>query len=119
MFDTFARQLVFSMSFNLQEECQLLQQDVLNYPISRDHDVQNMDQVAAVELLEGTLVTCLTFYTISQGDLHIKGAVETVSQSSDAIIVEEIFDIYRSLLKYVRYSPCLGVKDRFNVFLGD
>lgn len=41
------------MSFNLQEECQLLQQDAPNYPISHDHDVQNMDPAAAIELLEG------------------------------------------------------------------
>ncbi|GJJ15002.1 hypothetical protein Clacol_009273 [Clathrus columnatus] len=78
------------MSFNLQEECQLLQQDVLNYSIPRDHDVRNMDRAAVIDLLE---------------DMFDEVAVESISQSSDAIIDEEVFDTYRSLLKGLDTLP--------------
>ncbi|KAF8524318.1 non-SMC mitotic condensation complex subunit 1-domain-containing protein [Hysterangium stoloniferum] len=67
------------MTFNLQEECQTLQQDISNYTIPNDHDVRNMDQAAVVDLLDG--------------------AIEATAQSSDAITQVEIFDVYRSLLK--------------------
>lgn len=41
------------MTFNLQEDCQALQQDVSQYPVSNDHDVQSMDQASIVDLLDG------------------------------------------------------------------
>jgi condensin complex subunit 1 len=31
----------------------------------------------------------------------LSGAVESVAQSSEAIVTAEVFDVYRSLLKYV------------------
>jgi len=41
------------MTFHLQEECQLLQQDLENYPITNDHDVRSMDQGSIADLLDG------------------------------------------------------------------
>ncbi|KAF8591370.1 hypothetical protein K439DRAFT_1327448 [Ramaria rubella] len=69
------------MAFNLQEECQSLQQDVANYSITHDRDIQSMDQASIVDLLDG--------------------AIEATAQSSDAITDDQVFDIYRSLLKGV------------------
>ena len=43
------------MTFNLQEECQTLQQDLSQYQISNDHDVQSMDQASIADLLDGAL----------------------------------------------------------------
>lgn len=41
------------MPFNLQEECQALQQDASNYQIPNEHDVQSMDQPSISDLLDG------------------------------------------------------------------
>ena len=41
------------MAFNLQEECQTLQQDASQYPVPNDHDVHSMDQASIVDLLDG------------------------------------------------------------------
>ena len=40
------------MTFHLQEECQLLQQDIDNYSIANDHDVRSMDQPSIIDLLD-------------------------------------------------------------------
>ncbi|KZT37014.1 hypothetical protein SISSUDRAFT_988305 [Sistotremastrum suecicum HHB10207 ss-3] len=67
------------MQFQLQDELQALQ-DIPNYPIPEEHDVESMDPAAVDALLEG--------------------AVQSVADSSDAITDPHIFDVYRSLLKY-------------------
>ena len=66
-------------SFELQEEIQGLQ-DLANYDIPNEHDIPSMDARSVAILLEQ--------------------AVEAVADSSDAITVPEVFDSYRSLLKY-------------------
>ncbi|KIJ36936.1 hypothetical protein M422DRAFT_178703 [Sphaerobolus stellatus SS14] len=67
------------MTFHLQEECQLLQQDIESYPIANDHDVRSMDQPTGLFI----------------------DAIEATAQSSDSITADEVFDVYRSLLKGV------------------
>ncbi|TDL22771.1 hypothetical protein BD410DRAFT_898004 [Rickenella mellea] len=65
--------------FRLQEECQSLQ-DTTNYGIPNEHDVHGMDAGSIMTLLEG--------------------AVESVADSSENITDPNVFDVYRSLLKY-------------------
>ncbi|KDQ52062.1 hypothetical protein JAAARDRAFT_62069 [Jaapia argillacea MUCL 33604] len=66
-------------SFDLQEEVQGLL-DLENYIIPNEHDIRNSDASDISALLEG--------------------AVEAVAESSDAITDPQVFDVYRSLLRY-------------------
>lgn len=66
-------------SFELQEEIQGLQ-DLSTYEIPNEHDIPSMDGRTVAMVLEQ--------------------AVEAVADSSDAIADPNVFDSYRSLLKY-------------------
>ncbi|PFH48881.1 hypothetical protein AMATHDRAFT_64397 [Amanita thiersii Skay4041] len=69
------------LPFELQDELQALA-DVQSYDIPNEHDPESED---VQKLLEG--------------------AVESVAESSDAIADQEVFDVYRSLLKHVDSIP--------------
>lgn len=66
-------------SFELQEELQNLQ-DLSTYEVPNEHDIPSMDTRSVTQLLET--------------------AVEALAESSDAIADPNVFDAYRSLLKY-------------------
>ncbi|KAJ7454842.1 non-SMC mitotic condensation complex subunit 1-domain-containing protein [Mycena latifolia] len=68
-------------SFELRDELQALQ-DLDTYTIPHDHDLSSEDPARLLE-----------------------GAVEAVAESSDAIGDPEVFDVYRSLLKYSDAVP--------------
>ncbi|KAJ6460387.1 non-SMC mitotic condensation complex subunit 1-domain-containing protein [Mycena vitilis] len=68
-------------SFELRDELQALQ-DIETYSIPHDHDLSSEDPARLLE-----------------------GAVEAVADSSDAIGDPEVFDVYRSLLKYSDTVP--------------
>ncbi|KAJ6465485.1 non-SMC mitotic condensation complex subunit 1-domain-containing protein [Mycena vulgaris] len=68
-------------TFELRDEMQALQ-DVDSYTIPHDHDLSSEDPARLLE-----------------------GAVEAVAESSDAIGDPEVFDVYRSLLKYSDAVP--------------
>lgn len=70
------------MSFDLQEEIQGLL-DIPKYEIPNEHDVSSLDPRSINGLLER--------------------AVEALAESTDAIIEPDVFDTYRSLLKYAEY----------------
>lgn len=89
------------MPFNLQEECQALQQDASHYQVPNDHDVQSMDPASIADLLDGVQIAVSTCID----SLRIKGAIEATAQSSEAITDNEVFDVYRSLLKCVFQPP--------------
>jgi hypothetical protein len=55
------------MTFNLQEECQTLQQDLSQYQVPNDHDVQSMDQASIVDLLDGAFMSMLDVTSINGG----------------------------------------------------
>ncbi|KAF7330363.1 Condensin complex subunit 1 [Mycena venus] len=68
-------------SFELRDELQALQ-DLDTYSIPNDHDLSSEDPARLLE-----------------------GAVEAVAESSDAIRDPDVFDVYRSLLKYSDAVP--------------
>ncbi|KAJ7510292.1 non-SMC mitotic condensation complex subunit 1-domain-containing protein [Mycena galericulata] len=68
-------------SFELRDELQALQ-DIDSYSIPHDHDLSTEDPARLLE-----------------------GAVEAVAESSDAIGDPQVFDVYRSLLKYSDAVP--------------
>ncbi|KAJ7677367.1 non-SMC mitotic condensation complex subunit 1-domain-containing protein [Mycena rosella] len=68
-------------TFDLRDEIQALQ-DVESYTIPNDHDLSSEDPARLLER-----------------------AVEAVAESSDAISDPEVFDVYRSLLKYSEAVP--------------
>lgn len=69
-------------NFDLQEQIQALQ-TLSTYNIPGEHDVPSLEPRAVAALLEG--------------------AVEAVADSSDAIADPEVFDSYRSILKYAEH----------------
>ena len=71
------------MSFDLQEEIQGIL-DPSKYEIPNEHDISSLDPRSINGLLER--------------------AVEALAESTDAIMEPEVFDTYRSLLKY---AECL------------
>ncbi|KIP06713.1 hypothetical protein PHLGIDRAFT_106688 [Phlebiopsis gigantea 11061_1 CR5-6] len=70
------------MNFDLQEELQAFQ-DLSSYDIPGEHDVSSMDSRTVSALLER--------------------AVVAIADSSDAIVGPQVFDAYRSLLKYAEH----------------
>ncbi|KAJ7117284.1 non-SMC mitotic condensation complex subunit 1 [Mycena filopes] len=70
-----------AQAFELRDELQALQ-DVDTYSIPHDHDLSSEDPARLLE-----------------------GAVEAVAESSDAIADPDVFDVYRSLLKYSDAVP--------------
>lgn len=70
------------MDFDFQEELQSLE-DISSYDIPHEHDISSMDSRTVSALLEG--------------------AVEAIADSSDAIAQPQVFDAYRSLLKYAEH----------------
>ncbi|KAJ7183082.1 non-SMC mitotic condensation complex subunit 1 [Mycena filopes] len=70
-----------AQAFELRDELQALQ-DVDTYNIPHDHDLSSEDPARLLE-----------------------GAVEAVAESSDAIADPDVFDVYRSLLKYSDAVP--------------
>lgn len=87
-----------SDDFELQDEIQQLQ-DIHSYIIPNEHDLHSENPV---QLLEGKPVFGV-FRSPTQS--VSTGAVEAVAESSEAIMVPQVFDIYRSILKYSDVVP--------------
>ena len=70
--------------FNLQEEIQSLSDDPTLYQIDHELDIPQLYPQAI--------------------NRHLEEAIDQVTQSTECITLPEVFDVYRSLLKYVHGS---------------
>ena len=70
--------------FNLQEEIQSLSDDPALYQIDHELDIPQLSTQAI--------------------NRHLEEAIDQVTQSTECITLPEVFDVYRSLLKYVNRS---------------
>ena len=70
--------------FNLQEEIQSLSDDPALYQIDHELDIPQLSPQAI--------------------NRHLEEAIDQVTQSTECITLPEVFDVYRSLLKYVNRS---------------
>ncbi|KAK2461131.1 hypothetical protein APHAL10511_006658 [Amanita phalloides] len=84
-----------TINFELQDELQALA-DVQNYEISHEHDPETEDMGRLLEGESG-FRGCAKKHQANS----VLGVVESVAESSDAISEQEVFDVYRSLLKHV------------------
>lgn len=88
-------------SFELQDELNLLTQDPQNYDIPNERDFSSEDPT---RLLEGKQnITFCHLHSFIHG--YCVAAVEAVANSSDAIRDPEVFDVFRSVLKYSASVP--------------
>jgi condensin complex subunit 1 len=85
--------------FQLLNETQKLQ-NVENYLIPNEVEVGDMDERAINRVLEGKLIEYLCYSFVTN---NLAGAVESVADNHEALSDPEIFDVYRSLLKYASF----------------
>jgi condensin complex subunit 1 len=88
-----------SPSFELRDEIEALQ-DIPNYEIPNEHEVHSGD---TGPLLEGKSSLPKESYPIRKR--VFLAAVEAVADSSEAITSPDVFDIYRSILKFADAVP--------------